>query len=58
MYLTSKSQILLEAKFDFPIPQQLMPSGKAKINLINNGRLKKMTFGPIQIGLIFPIRQH
>ena len=36
IYPISKSWVIFESEFDSPIPQQLTPSIKAKINLINN----------------------
>ncbi len=49
MYPTSKVWVLLESEFDFPVPQQLTPSIKIKINPINDRRQQSFTPGPANV---------
>ncbi len=51
IYPMSKTWIFFESKFKSPIPQQLTPSIKAKINLINDWRQQSFTPEPANVTL-------
>ncbi|WP_375449258.1 hypothetical protein, partial [uncultured Nostoc sp.] len=54
IYPTSKAWILLESEFDSPVPQQLTPSIKPKINPIDNRKQQSFTPAPVNVTPVPP----
>ena len=49
MYPTSKTWVLFESEFEFPVPQQLTPSIEVITNPINNQQQQSFTSAPVPI---------